>query len=111
MNKARRKEIYTVINRLNSLCDSIKKQEDIDLLSVIEDIAEDVDFIFSDEEYCKDNIPENLQNGYRFFMVEEACDNLEYAKDSLEEIEEDDDIDSIIKSIDEAIRYLNNATD
>jgi len=110
MNKLRRKEIYEIIRRLYALCTYLKENKEIDLISMLSDIIEDIDFIFSDEECYKDNIPENLQGGYRYEAAEEACDNLESAKDSLEDIDEDDSIEDIMNSIEEAIDYLNEAS-
>ena len=107
MNKARRKEIYAIIRRLESL---LKENGTEEIYDQLVDIIEDVDFIFSDEEYCMDNIPENFRNGFDYFETENRFDNLKEALEVLNEIEEDDDEQSIKQSINEAIEYLNNAT-
>lgn len=66
MNKQRRKtinEIYEKIAALRDLLEEVKGEE---------------------EEY-RDNMPENLQNSERYYVAEEACDNLDSAISSLEE--------------------------
>lgn len=66
MNKQRRKtinEIYEKIADLRNLLEEVKGEE---------------------EEY-RDNMPENLQNSERYYVAEEACDNLDSAISSLEE--------------------------
>lgn len=47
-----------------------------------------------EEENYRDNIPENLQNSDRYGIAEEACDNL----------------DSAISSLDEALDYIESAS-
>ena len=53
-----------------------------------------VDAALSEEEYCMDNIPENLQESSRFQKAEDAVDALEDALDYL---------DSARKSLEESM--------
>lgn len=106
MNKMRRKEIRQVISRLNKLLEELNLE---DIRDIIADIIEDVELILSDEECYKDNIPENLQNGYRYNDSEYACDCLQDAISELEYIDGDEDVKSIIGYINSAINYLNEA--
>lgn len=106
MNKMRRKEILKIIDRLNG----INREMSIEaIVNIISDIIEDTEFILSEEECYRDNIPENLQGGERFERAEEACDNLEYAIDTLEDIDDSDSFEDIAESIDEAVEYLYDA--
>lgn len=71
MNKIRRKNLQTIIDRL-------------------EDIKADPEEITYEEEEYRDNIPENLQSSEKYERADEACDNLNDAADTLNEV-----IDSI----------------
>lgn len=71
MNKIRRKNLQTIIDRL-------------------EDIKADLEEITYEEEEYRDNIPENLQSSGKYERADEACDNLNDAADTLNEV-----IDSI----------------
>ena len=106
MNKMRRKEIRQVISRLSKLLEEFDLE---DICDIITDIIEDVELILSDEECYKDNIPENLQNGYRYNDSEYACDCLQDAISELEYIDGDEDVKSIAGYISSAINYLNEA--
>lgn len=57
MNKIRRKNLQTIIDRL-------------------EDIKADLEEITYEEEEYRDNIPENLQSSEKYERADEACDNL-----------------------------------
>lgn len=108
MNKRRRKEIRAVVEKLNCIMDNIKSgcQIDMDMLG---DIICDLDCIFCDEEYYRDNIPENLQESIRYYAADEACDNIEEAIDGLNYIAEDDSMEYIIQTISESITCLQDA--
>lgn len=71
MNKIRRKNLQTIIDRL-------------------EDIKADLEEITYEEEEYRDNIPENLQSSEKYERADGACDNLNDAADTLDEV-----IDSI----------------
>lgn len=71
MNKIRRKNLQTIIDRL-------------------EDIKADLEEITYEEEEYRDNIPENLQGSEKYERADEACDNLNDAAGTLNEV-----IDSI----------------
>lgn len=71
MNKIRRKNLQTIIDRLG-------------------DIKADLEEITCEEEEYRDNIPENLQSSEKYERADEACDNLNDAADTLNEV-----IDSI----------------
>lgn len=87
MNNTRRKEIKSIIERIE------------ELQSEIADLGADIEAIHSDEEEYMDNIPENFQQSDRYYNAEAACDNLQSAIDGLEEL----DFDEIISSLEEAI--------
>lgn len=108
MNKRRRKEIKSLISKLYDIvkCIQCGMQLDFDALS---DIICDLECIWNDEECYRDNIPENLQESIRYTTADEACDNLECAVDALNYIEEDDDVEYITKTINDAIKNLNYA--
>ena len=57
----------------------------IELLQNALDIVEAAQ---SEEQYCLDNIPENLQDSDRASAMEEAIDNLQSAMDCIEEAKE-----------------------
>ena len=92
MNKERRKELLAIINRLQSI--NLSDESEVDSVKC------DLESVLCDEEGYMDNIPENLQGGYRYAKAEEACDNLQCAIDVLEE----DDID-----INDVTTYIYNA--
>ena len=109
MNKARRKEIYNIIEQLNQALRIFKNDKEYDIESIIMDIINLIQIVFDEEECVMDNIPENFQSGYRYKQSEEACDNLYDAIETLEDALEDEDVnwDSVIS---DAIYSLNNAT-
>lgn len=92
MNKERRKELRIIVSRLQ-VANLVDANE-------VDAIKHDLESILYDEENYMDNIPENLQGGYRYEKAEEACDNLQCAIDMLE----DDDID-----INDVTTYIYNA--
>lgn len=92
MNKERRKELLAIINRLQSI--NLSDENEVDSVKC------DLESVLCDEEGYMDNIPENLQGGYRYAKAEEVCDNLQCAIDVLEE----DDID-----INDVTTYIYNA--
>ena len=61
----------------------------VEYLGKASDIVDDV---LQDEEYCLDNMPENLQNSERFENMESAIDHMREASDmissAVEELEE-----------------------
>ena len=67
MNAARRKEIQKVYDALEEARTALEE-------------------IQGEEEEYRDNIPENMQGGERYEKAVDACDNLESAGYSLEEI-------------------------
>ena len=95
MNKDRRKELYAVAKKLLLL----KQINDRDTDTDLELIKNELDMILYDEESYMDNIPENFQNGYRYQVAEDACNNIENAIDSLDD-----------GNIDDAINYIYGAT-
>lgn len=74
MNKQRRKELDRII-------------EDIDSLK------ERVDELYSEEEEYKENMPENMHCGDKYYASEEAIESMQ----------------SCIESLDEAVSYLQEA--
>jgi hypothetical protein len=95
MNKDRRKELCAVANKLLSL----KRTNNDDIEMDLDPFKNDLDMILSEEESYMDNVPENFQNGYRYQMAEEACNNIECAIDALDD-----------GNIDDAISYIYSAT-
>lgn len=67
MNIARRKNLQSILARLEELKESLSALRD-------------------EEEEYRDSIPENLQGSSRYEAAEEACDNLNYAVDDLESV-------------------------
>lgn len=67
MNKVRRKRVDDVIAKLYEL-------------------QEELESIFDEESEYRDNIPENMQASERYENAETNCDNLESAKDCIDEI-------------------------
>lgn len=98
MNKARRKEICNIIQKLNNFL----SRADIDVA------IDGIQIVLDEEECVMDNIPENLQNGYRYQESEEACDNLNDAISELEDIDDEYSEDDIQHAVNNAIQYLNN---
>ena len=93
MNKERRKELYAVANKLSGL---VTSEDDIGM--EIDEIRGELEMILYDEESCMNNIPENLQGGYRYQMAEDACNNIECAIDSLDD-----------RDVNAAIQYIYDA--
>ncbi len=87
MNKARRKNLASLIERLEEL-----KTE-------LESITVDLEELKVEELEYMDNIPENMQSGERYEIAEAAFDAMENALDSLNEI----DIEEVINNIADAI--------
>lgn len=57
-----------------------------DNISLLENIKSNLEDILSDEEFCFDNMPENLQGSIRGEESEEAIDLLSEAIDDLDNI-------------------------
>ena len=90
MNKARRKELLGLKERIESL------QSDVyDILSALEGLKD------AEQEYL-DNMPENLQGSEKYDKAEEAVSNLEEACSTLEDI---------TSSLDEAASGIEQATE
>ncbi len=66
MNKFRRKELDDVIAKIYGL-------------------SEKLELIMSEEEGCRDNMPENLWSTERYEQMENACNSIQMALDSFEE--------------------------
>jgi spore cortex formation protein SpoVR/YcgB (stage V sporulation) len=88
MNKARKKSICGIIQRLQQLAKYMSIYDTDQVVSIIEDILDQVVAILDDEETYFYNIPENLQNSERYEISEAACDNLEDAISELEDIDD-----------------------
>ena len=67
MNKSRRKQIESVIGKL-------------------EEIKSEIDMIREEEQDCLWNMPENLQGSERYERAEEAVSDMDSAMDDLEEV-------------------------
>lgn len=67
MNKIRRKEIETLIAKL-------------------EELMRDAECIKDEEDEARDNMPESMWESERYQVSEEASDNLDSAISSLEEV-------------------------
>ena len=109
MNKSRRKEINLICKRLYDIQEKMQNNNICkdDLETELDDIYSDIEFVHGDEEYYMDNIPENMQGGYKYAAAEEACDNLENAMDSIgDAISCIADKEQCKKAIDDVIRYL-----
>lgn len=88
MNKERRKDLAHAVDILSEAQGKIQEARDI------------VDTAYNDESEYRDNMPENLQESDKYYAAEEACNALESALESLDEL--DDTINDIIGGIDEA---------
>ena len=109
MNKVRRRGIRANITKLYELVQTIKETGLSEIEDKLADIIEDLEYFLSEEECYRDNMPENLQNGFKYERAEEACDNLQDAVDILAYIDSSDTIEYAINNIDEAVNCLNNA--
>ena len=96
MNNKRRKEIKSCIV---ALC---KTNSNIDV------VLETLNDILMDEDYYRDNMPENLQGGIRYEESEEASDYLNDAISYLTDALDEDDIAEKSSMIESAIEALNN---
>jgi len=67
MNRIRRKQLTDLIDRLYVI------QADLEILK-------------DEEEEARDNIPENMQDSERYEAADAACENLDSALSSLEEM-------------------------
>lgn len=90
MNKARRKDIAKLVEKIQSL------QGDMELL------LEELENIKDEELEAFDNIPENMQNSERYELAEMAVDNLDSAYDALEEAK---------FAMDDIVSYLEEAAE
>lgn len=108
MNKLRRKQIQAAIDRLSEVKINIKKDCDKEIVANdLENICSNVEYILSDEEYYMDNIPENMQGGYRYEAAEEACDNLcDAIDDIVDALRDIDNKTEALNCIDEAVNHL-----
>lgn len=110
MNKLRRKAIYNIINKLEQLLPTISDDNDQNYVNTIVNLIELIQYVYSEEEMCKDNIPENLQSGDKYENSENACENLDTAIVILEDIDHETEIEDVIDAIIETIECLNDAS-
>lgn len=66
MNKARRKQLDEIIERINS-------------------VKDDLESIMNDEEEYRDNMPENLQGSEKYELADAACEAMQEAIYQLDE--------------------------
>lgn len=106
MNNTRRKAIRKAISELEMIVPRINAVSNLldAIKSDIESIKSNVEDIQSEEEDARDNIPESLQDSERYWISDEACDNLSDAVTELEDI-----LDTLNVSFDEAIGHLEDA--
>lgn len=88
MNKARRRDIAKLVERIQSL------QSDMELL------LEDLEAVRDEENEAFENIPENMQYSERYEKAEMAVENLDSAFDAFEEAK--DSMDEIMSWLEEA---------
>lgn len=88
MNKQRRKEIKQVIDRLEEIRGEVGF------------LLDTVQGIMDEETEYRDNIPENMQGGDRFEMADNACNELESAHDTLDQV--DNGLSEVISSLESA---------
>lgn len=74
MNEARRKVISKTVEKIS------------EVQSLLDDIQDDINSIFTDEEMARDNIPESLQDTERYEKCDAACDNLDAAASSMDDV-------------------------
>lgn len=96
MNNKRRKEIKNCIVALH------KTNSNVDV------VLENLNDILMDEDYYRDNMPENLQGGIRYEESEEASDYLNDAISYLTDALDEDDITEKSSMIESAIEAMNN---
>ena len=108
MNKVRRKEIFKIIQMLNKLLSNMYNISISDIVVELESIMDYIQIVLDEEECVMDNIPENLQNSYRYEESENACDNLNDAINEIEEIDDECDKMEITETITNVIGCLNN---
>ena len=108
MNKARRREIFKLIQRLNKLMDKINEATVDLLISEIEDLVDEIQNILYEEESVMDNIPENLQGGHIYEKSEDACWNLNDSVSELEDLDVENTKLEIKNCILNVITNLNN---
>ena len=108
MNKKRRQSIRNLIQRLKQLVNYMSIYDVDEIVSMLEDILENIIDILDDEETYFYNIPENLQSGERYEISEMACDNLGDAISELEDIDEEYSKEEIEAYILNAIKNLQN---
>ncbi len=61
-----------------------------EIYDIVADARDNLEMVMQEEEEYRDNMPENLQGSERYEKAEEACDNL----------------DSAIRSLDEVLEYI-----
>ena len=68
MNRIRRKELQDIMNQLSELRDRLES-------------------VMNEEQEAFDNLPESIQDGEQGVRMSNAVDSMQYALDSMEEIE------------------------
>jgi type III secretory pathway component EscU len=108
MNKDRRKAIRKEISNLKV---AVTVKNDSVVVKKLTEIYNNVEFIYDQEEYYMDNMPENMQNGSKYEKAEDACNNLGEAMDYIY-IARDcvNDKSQLITYVNKAIEYLLSAT-
>ena len=110
MNKQRRNELIKLMNLLYNVKNSIVNNgTSSEIVEQLKSIIIELESVKWDEEYYMDNIPENLQGGYRYQVAEDACDNLENAIDCLNEAIDDVNSNEMLIYINKSINFINEA--
>lgn len=65
---------------------NLRRKRIAKLNEMLSELMEEIQSIAEDEEEYIDNIPENLQNSFRYEEAEEALDSLNYVVSSLDEV-------------------------
>lgn len=62
-----------------------RRREIAKISTLVEELKERVDSLYSDEEEAYGNMPDSLKDGDRGQLMQEALENLQYASDDLQE--------------------------
>lgn len=83
MNNKRRVKLKKIIDKIEGLAFPIGADDVDNVQNLVNELYDDVEYYFSEESDCYDNLPESLQESERGEAMQDAMDELDDAMNEL----------------------------
>lgn len=107
MNKARRKEITKLQERLNDVIEKVREWSDV--YEEICNIRDTIETLKDEEEDGYNNLTEALQQTERGQAMQEAAQELDSAHSTISSVADGVELDTLISELEEVFGNLDNA--